>query len=345
VFKIIGHDKEGERVANQRGDMDNQHNTSSFTPDAPFESYFFKSQGSYFLGDQEIKQESLLLHAKIYKAAKNSPPLSPPLSPVVCLHGLARNSTDFHTLASALTHDPIAPRDVIVPDYRGRGRSQYAQDEKTYTLAHELQDLLVLLKELKITRALFIGTSRGGLLTMGLSAMHPEMIEAAVLNDIGPVMEVEGLKRIKGYVGKLATPRDEAHAMALVKHTFAAHFPAFTDEDWQAYAHGTWHEDEGKWVLSYDPNLMLPFYELDLDAPQKPLWPLYETLKHVPLLIIRGECSDLLSPEICDEMLKRHTHSSLHTVKGQGHAPLLRDAPTLETIVTFCRAAHIQKAI
>jgi pimeloyl-ACP methyl ester carboxylesterase len=225
--------------------MNDSQNTFSSLPDIPFESVFFNSA------------DELRLHARVYAAgAAKQEHL-----PIVCLHGLARNAADFHTLASVLSHDSVAPRQIIVPDYRGRGRSQWATDWNTYTLAHELQDLLILLNQLNIKKALFIGTSRGGLLTMGLGAAHPEMIAGCILNDIGPVLEVEGLRRIKSYVGKLPTPRDEEQAIALVKQSFRAHFPAFTQDDWRAYAKGTWHVEAGpqkeeQWKLSYDPDLM-----------------------------------------------------------------------------------------
>ncbi len=144
--------------------------------------------------------DGLKLHVRVY-----GPPTARSL-PVVCLHGLARTSADFHRLALALSGHPANHRQVIAIDYRGRGRSDFDPNPANYNVGTELNDVLTVLSALDVRPAVFIGTSRGGILTMLLATVRPQAIVGAVLNDIGPVIEPVGLMRIKGYVGKLSQP-------------------------------------------------------------------------------------------------------------------------------------------
>ena len=140
-------------------------------------------------------QDGLRLHVRGYG------PRTATALPLVCLPGLARTGADFETLAARLASDPDRPRRVIALDSRGRGRSDYDRDPANYSLAVELADLIAALTALDIARAVFVGTSRGGLLTILLAVARPTAIAGCVLNDIGPVIDLEGLIRIKSYVG------------------------------------------------------------------------------------------------------------------------------------------------
>lgn len=255
--------------------------------------------------------------------------------PVVCLPGLTRNASDFHPLALALSTRPDRPRRVVAIDYRGRGLSDRDPDWKNYDTRIEGQDVIAQLVALGIAEAVFVGTSRGGLITMGLSAARPALVGGVVLNDIGPVIEAQGLLRIRSYVGKLPSPRDWTEAADMLKQVSGSQSPGLTNEDWLAMAKGTWREEPGGLVPTYDPALMKPLAELDLEAPIPPLWPLFEGLKDVPVLAIRGETSDLLSRETLAAMAERHPGLETFEVPGQGHAPLLRDPPTIERIARF----------
>ena len=243
--------------------------------------------------------------------------------PVVCLPGLARTSEDFHDLATALGTDPRRPRRVLALDYRGRGRSEWDRNWHNYDVRVELNDTLQVLAAAGIERAAFVGTSRGGLITMALSAVRPTLLAGAVLNDVGPVIETKGLIRIRTYVGKLPEPRSMNEAGQMLRRLSGAQFPRFTDAQWEKQARGTWREDGGRLVLNYDPNLMNTLKALDLEMPLPDLWPLFEGLGGVPVLAIRGSHSDLLTGETLQRMTERHPRLTALTVEDQGHPPVI----------------------
>jgi pimeloyl-ACP methyl ester carboxylesterase len=256
--------------------------------------------------------------------------------PVVCLPGLARTADDFDAVARRLVSGTYgAPRRLVAIDYRGRGLSDRDADPKKYDLAVESADIQMMLAAEGITKAIFLGTSRGGIHTMLLAAFKPDLLAGVILNDIGPVLEPAGLIRIKGYVGKLPSPQNWDEAVALFKKVSGAQFPALSDEDWHAYARLTLEETEGKLVARYDPALARALDAYDPSHPMPDLWAQYEALKPFTLLAIRGETSDLLSPAVFQEMLARHPRAQGHIVPGQGHAPLLLDAPSIERICAF----------
>jgi pimeloyl-ACP methyl ester carboxylesterase len=159
--------------------------------------------------------------------------------PVLCLPGLTRTVADFESLAPALA----STRRVIAIDSRGRGQSDYDQNPENYNLAVELADLVSVLGALAIGPAVFIGSSRGGILTLLLAVAHPVAVAGAVLHDIGPVIEPVGLARIKGYVGKLPRPGSFAEGADILRRQFQIQFPKFTDEQWLAAARRAWNSD------------------------------------------------------------------------------------------------------
>lgn len=282
--------------------------------------------------------DSLMLHARSYGDD------SAPSAPVICLPGLARHAGDFHDLATALTDPDETPRHVVAVDYRGRGKSGYDPDPANYNVPVETADLLTVLAELGISRAVFVGTSRGGIITMGLAAARPEMILGAVLNDIGPVLEREGLLRIKGYVGKLAQPRDLNEAAGIVEGIFGRQFPKLDDRDWQAWARNTWDDKGGRLVLNYDPALARTLDGVGPEAPIPDLWRAFEALAPVPVLAIRGALSDLLSENTASEMMTRHPDLDLLTVPDQGHAPLMKGEAIIEAVRRLTERAEARLA-
>jgi len=191
---------------------------------------------------------------------------------------------------------------------------------------------------MEIEAAIFIGTSRGGLHTMLLSATRPAVIAGAVLNDIGPVLESRGMARIRGYVGRLPQPRSVPDAVDLLKETMSERFNGLSEADWETYARITFADAVGRIGQRYDRNLTKPLESLDLEQPLQTLWPQFDGLRAVPLLILRGANSDLLTVETLKEMVARHPGAEVHIVEGQGHAPLLLDAETIHRICAFVAA-------
>jgi pimeloyl-ACP methyl ester carboxylesterase len=273
--------------------------------------------------------DGLMLHVRSY-----GPRLARTL-PVVCLPGLTRTAADFHTLASALAADPTEPRRVLALDYRGRGRSEYDRDPANYALPVELADLMAVLTALDIAPAVFIGTSRGGLLAMMLAAARPTAIAGVVLNDIGPVIEAKGLMRIKSYVGKLPTPRSYEEGADILRRLFAAQFPRFEPQHWLDFARRTWIEKDGTLVPDYDVKLATTLAGADFERPLAPLWHQFDALGQVPVMVVHGANSDILSPATVAAMRVRRYDIDVVEVADQGHTPLLAEPELIHRIANF----------
>ncbi|MBY0561284.1 alpha/beta hydrolase [Hyphomicrobium sp.] len=252
--------------------------------------------------------------------------------PVLCLAGLTRNSRDFHDVAMALSRGAV-PRDVFTLDTRGRGLSDHDANWKNYAVPIETQDVIDFLTMLGLHNVGVIGTSRGGLVSMVLAAVQPSLIGAVVLNDIGPVIDAEGLARIAGYVGRVPLAKNWEDATRIVGDLFRRDFPKMTDKDFEAVARQLFNERKGKPARGYDPKLANCLSVLDGPIPE--LWPQFEAMKRVPVLVIRGANTDLLSEKTVEEMHQRHPRLKSLTVPDEGHAPLLRDAPTISAIASF----------
>jgi pimeloyl-ACP methyl ester carboxylesterase len=273
--------------------------------------------------------DGLRLHVRAW-GARTAPGL-----PVVCLPGLARTTADFECLAIALTGPDAPPRAVYALDSRGRGRSDYDRNSANYSFTVELADLVATLTALGIGRAVFVGTSRGGLLTMLLAAARPTAIAGAVLNDIGPVIEPKGLVRIKGYVGKLPQPTSLDDAATILRRLFGAQFPALTEENWHAFAHRTFEERGEQLVPNYDPRLAETLRGVDVERPLPSLWNEFDALARTPVMVIRGANSDVLSPATVKAMRARHKSLKTIEVADQGHAPLLAEPAVIARIAGF----------
>ncbi len=257
-------------------------------------------------------------------------------NPVVCLPGLTRSTADFERLARWLSRSSETPRRVLAFDYRGRGLSDHDADWRNYTLDVERADFLSWLAAEGIAAAHFIGTSRGGLHVMALAAAGQRaMIRSVVLNDIGPVLEAEGLQRIKGYIGASAAPRNLDEAIKLLKLGSGQHFDDLSADEWHAFATTTFGDEPQDLRLRYDPALARTLDGFDLTKPLPDLWEQFDSLWGVPVLTIRGANSDLLSAETLAAMTARWSGSESLSIHGQGHAPLLADQQTIDRIDAF----------
>ncbi len=255
--------------------------------------------------------------------------------PLVCLPGLTRNGRDFHRLAVKISTDRHAPRSVITVDSRGRGGSDRDPDASRYTLPVEAGDVISVLAALGMEKADFIGTSRGGLILHLLAGMAPDLLGKLVLNDIGPVIEREGLRHIQTYLDPSPQPRSRREVVAALKLVHGEAFPALGEQDWQDMADALYREDGGMLIPDVDPAIASATRALDLTQPLPDLWPLFDLLKDKPLLLIRGENSRLLSYETAEAMQARHPGCTVVTATGQGHAPVLDKGDVFAAIAAF----------
>jgi pimeloyl-ACP methyl ester carboxylesterase len=271
-------------------------------------------------------RDGLRLHARCYPGAPEGRPL-------LCLPGLTRNGRDFHDLALALSRRGSGSRTVYAFDYRGRGLSEFDPNSSDYTLPVEMLDVLDFMTLAGLNEAAVIGTSRGGLIAMLMAAAQPTSVGAAILNDIGPVLEHDGLIRISGYVGRIPLPISWADATRMVRDLNKRHFPEVPDRHWEEVARQWYNERNGRPAPGYDQKLRNTLSVLH--GPPPALWPQFEALKRVPVLVLRGENSDVLSAATVDEMRRRHPALATVAVPNQGHAPLLKDEATIEAIRHF----------
>ncbi len=273
--------------------------------------------------------DGLKLYARIYGAEHAA------TTPVACLPGLSRNARDFHELALHLSRREERPRQVIVFDYRGRGRSAYDRNWRNYDVRVEAADVDAGLVAAGIEKAHFIGTSRGGMIIHGLGSMRPTVMKSVVLNDIGPVIEGEGLAQIRSYLERSPRPRDMTEAVAIQRAAHGAAFPALGEADWQRLAAAIYRDEKGKPVADFDPALLKVVKTFDLDKPIPVIWHLFEALRGFPMLVIRGANSKLLSAATLAEMARRHPDCQTVTVEGQGHPPMLETGDLPQTIAAF----------
>jgi pimeloyl-ACP methyl ester carboxylesterase len=255
--------------------------------------------------------------------------------PLLCLPGLTRNGRDFQDLALALAGHATHPRTVYCLDYRGRGRSEWDKEWRNYSTYIELLDAVAFLTLRCLDDVAIVGTSRGGIISMLLAVMRPSAIGCLVLNDIGPVIETAGLARIMGYTGKIPVPRDWGEANAMVREMYKRQFTALDDAAWDALTRQLFSEMDGKPGAAYDPNVGKALSEVDISKPVPAMWEHFESLYAKPLMVLRGENSDILSAGTVHEMQARHPQMTSVAIRNEGHAPLLRDPFSQRLIADF----------
>ncbi len=265
-------------------------------------------------------RDGLKLHYRDYDGPADRPPL-------LCLHGLTRNSRDFESLAERYA----GQWRVIAPDFRGRGQSQHDPQPANYAPPTYALDVVELLDALEVSQAVFVGTSLGGLVTMAVAAFAARRIVGAVLNDVGPELDPAGLERIRTYVGKPVRFGSWEEAAAAFRDKFGGVHPGYGPQDWLRYAKRVARETEAGVELDYDMAIAEPFSTLEAE-PAPDAWPLLEGLAGRPVLILRGESSDLLSPAVAERMRDSIPGAELATVPGVGHAPDFDEPETIEAL-------------
>lgn len=255
------------------------------------------------------------LHARVYagpEGTENAPP-------VLCMPGLARNARDFEALAPHVARN----RTTIVIEFRGRGESAYAKDPMTYVPLTYVQDVVALLDELGIDRFATIGTSLGGLVSMLMASALPGRLVGALLNDVGPELQAAGLERIRDYIGAGGSQPTWMHAARAHAELNGAIYPRYGIHDWLRLTKRTHRlTPEGRIVTDYDKQIAAPLRVTGGEAAFD-MWPVYRALGTVPVLIMRGELSDILARSAGEKMVAELPHARLVEVPGVGHAPTL----------------------
>ena len=267
--------------------------------------------------------DGLSLHYRNYPGPEGCAAL-----PVLCLHGLTRNARDF----AALAEDLCAKHRVIVPEMRGRGLSDYAPDSDTYSPITYVADVEKLLAEQGVTRFIVVGTSMGGLMTMLMAQGQPGRMAAVVMNDIGPEVDPAGVARISGYVGQGRSYPTWVHAARGLAEAHGAAFPDYDLDQWLELAKRTMVVTQnGRISFDYDMAIAEPFGKPGNAAPPN-LWLAFEALRNVPMLLVRGELSDLISADTVKQMGVRNPSMRVITVPRVGHAPTL-DEPEVRSAI------------
>ncbi len=259
--------------------------------------------------------DGLRLHARDYPGGEPGRP------PILCLPGLTRNARDFDALAALLA----GRWRVIAVDFRGRGESAFAKDPMSYVPLTYVQDVEALLTEQGIDRYVAFGTSLGGIVTMLMGGPARGRMVAALLNDVGPEIDAQGLSRIRGYVGKASVFPTWMHAARCVAENNADVYPDWSIEDWLAMAKRLYRlNSAGRIVLDYDMKIAEPFRVPGNEAGPD-MWQALGSLRDVPTLIVRGGRSDLLSAAVAERMAASLDEAELVTVPGVGHSPTLSE--------------------
>lgn len=269
-----------------------------------------------------VVRDGLRLHYHDYPGADDRPPF-------LCLHGLTRNARDFGAFAERYS----PRRRVLALDFRGRGESAWDPLPARYNPLTYAADVTELLDRLDIDHAVFVGTSLGGLVTMTMAVTAPQRIAAAILNDVGPELGQAGLDRIKGYVGKGERFRSWDEAARGVAANQAIAHPAYREQDWLEAARRNCQEKDGEIVFDYDPAIADVFKAGP--APKVDMWPLFAALAQKPLLVVRGELSELLSASTAEKMRDAAPGVRFVEVPAVGHAPMLDEPEAVAAIDAF----------
>jgi pimeloyl-ACP methyl ester carboxylesterase len=268
--------------------------------------------------------DGLRLHYRDYPAAE------PGRVPVLCVPGLTRNCRDFESVAPRIQRT----RRVLCADLRGRGLSQHDPNWQNYHPGTYVADIARLLADAAVSRVIILGTSLGGILAMLVAATSPQVLAGVILNDVGPEVAAEGLKRISTYVGKSPQVSNWAEAAAQAKATYGLAWPGATDADWMRLARRSYTEVDGVPRLAMDPMIGEAVRAAPSGAAPD-LWPVFGALRPIPTLALRGAISDVLSQQTFDRMATEKPDLVRVTVAGRGHPPMLDEPDSVAAIDAF----------
>ncbi len=280
--------------------------------------------------------DGLTLYARDYPCVRDSEHMGNSETPtILCIPGLTRNSADFHELSLHLRKRYR----VIAVDLRGRGRSAYDTVPANYMPLTYVADVNALVQTLELSRVVLLGTSLGGLVSMLIAASRPAFLCGLIINDVAPQIETAGLERIRSYVGKTGDVDNWQEAVAQTKLLNGKELPDLSDEAWLEFSKKIFKEDEsGKPVLAYDPAIAVPFSSIDATPQTDIMWTVFSAVPHVPLLLIRGESSDIVSTDSVARMQKCRPDMIFVEIPQRGHAPLLNENEAVAAIDSLIRA-------
>jgi pimeloyl-ACP methyl ester carboxylesterase len=257
--------------------------------------------------------DGLRLHYRDYPGGADGRPV------IICLPGLTRNARDFESVAERLSPEWR----VIVVEFRGRGDSAYSKSPTSYVPLIYALDLQALIRELGLDAFVTIGTSLGGLVTMLIAEAERDKIKGVVLNDVGPELEPAGIARIRSYIGRSGSWPTWLHAARALAELHRHAYPDYRIEDWLRLAKRLYRlSSSGRIVIDYDVKIAEPIRSA-ADQPPVDLWPGLKALAHAPVLVLRGELSDVLAPASAARMARILPDAELVTVPRVGHAPTL----------------------
>ena len=268
-------------------------------------------------------RDGLRLHYRDYAGAADKPP-------ILCLHGLTRNSRDWTEFAER--YSPGFR--VLALEFRGRGGSDYDPVPQRYNPLTYAGDVIELLDQLALDQAIFAGTSLGGLVTLTMAAMAPQWIFATIMNDVGPDVDVEGVNRILTYVGNDRRFGSWDEAADAIAANYGASFERYAHDDWVKMAKRNCREENGEVRFDYDMAIAEPFKTTG-PTPNVDLWPFFRVLAEKPLLVVRGAKSDLLTEATARRMQQVAPDMKLVLVPGVGHAPELNEPEAVAAIDEF----------
>ena len=237
---------------------------------------------------------------------------------LLCVHGLTRRGSDFKTLAQAMCKDYY----VVCPDVVGRGDSDRLSNPMLYAIPQYVADITELVKKLGVSQVDWFGTSMGGLIGMVYAAMPKSPIRRMLINDVGPKIEPEAIKRLGSYVGQPFAFANRADALTRLNQICAS-FGDHSPEEWEIYNGPMLIQRDGVWIMHYDPNISVPFAAVNpimAKAGEMAMWHAFKQI-HIPMLIVRGGDSDLLSAATVAEMCKVNPHARSIEIPNVGHAP------------------------
>ncbi len=254
--------------------------------------------------------------------------------PVFLIHGLTRNHKDFSPIFDILLN---LGHEIFAIDVRGRGKSDYDKIAANYNPVTYAMDVVAIFEELKISPAIFIGTSMGGLISMLLASFRPDLFKGIILNDVGPEVALGGIKRIRSYVGSGSLFKTLDEAAAAVKAINLDAFPTRDADDkfWLDFAERTCRKTDDGFVLDYDPQIRESVSSADPDAPLPDIWPQFKANIAIPTMLIRGAISDLNTPDIVAKMHEVKADLIVRNVPNVGHAPILNEPEAVAAIKEF----------